>query len=364
MNVARAIFILAIVTVAVLSSECVFIIATINESSNFQEAYETASAEIVDNFYEQVDNLLWNAKGMTTTIGVTYNSARWPNVTINKFPALCESTVALSHASSVIFQPMINDGNRIAWEKYASLFFPLTKQNGRGNLSVDETINFFDADRSWNDGIYHFNNGTSFDAPLESAILFPLWQMYPMPTNASDSNVVGAFFDEMSNPVRATAIQSMLDRKGSAISSFLFHDTNNSDVAYHHIPRSNIYYPIFDSATDNNNTRGLINLQIKWDAMLNGATLDHNETMIVVMNSSCGGAFTYKVQGHRASYFGPGQLQNRSVNGILLSDSSSYDEFLSLFKDHGMTPMDSKSSCSYKISVYASQAFKDVVRVY
>ena len=361
MNVVRAMFILAIVTVAVLASECVFIIATLNESSNFQEAYEIASAAIIDNFYARVDNLLWNAKGMATTIGVTYQTSKWPNVTINKFPALCESTIALSHASSVSFQPMVIDENRKTWETYASLFFPFTKQIGRGNVSNDETIEFFDPNRSWNDGIYNFDNRTSFDAPLESAALFPLWQRYPLPINISDSSVVGAFFDEMSNPVRATAIKSMIDRKGSTISSFLFQDTNSSDVAYHHVPRSNLYYPIFDSTNDDYDARGSINLQIKWDAILQGATLDHNETMIVVVNSSCGGTFSYKVQGNRTIYYGPGQLQNTTVNGNLVSDPSSYDVFLSLFNDHGTKQMYTNSSCSYKISVYASQEFKDVV---
>lgn len=363
MNVIRAIFILAIVTVAVLSSECVFIIATLNESSNFQEAYESSSKEIIDHFYKQVDNLLWNAKGITTTIGISYQTSNWPNVTISKFPALCESTIALSHASSVSFQPLVSDENRMSWEKYASLFFPLTNQNGPGNRSTDETIDFFSTERSWKEGIYIFDNGTSNDAPLESAILFPIWQMHPLPSNVNDSGIVGALFDDMSNPVRATAIQSMLDRKGSTISSFLFQDTNQSDVAYHHVPRSNLYYPILDLSGDdsNNNTRGSINLQIKWEAVLQGATLDRNETLVVVVDSSCGGTFTYKVQGERAFYFGPGQLQNKTVNGKLVADPSSYEVFLSLFNDHGVVPIDAKSSCSYKITVYASQAFKDVV---
>ena len=362
MNVLRAMFILAIVTVAVLASECVFIIATLNQDSNFQEAYESASVSIIDNFYKQVNNLLWNAKGLTTTIGVTYRTSTWPNVTISMFPSLCESTMTLSHASSVSFQPMVTDENRISWETYASFAFPLTTQKGGSNLTTDETIDFFDSGRSPSDGIYQFHNGTSHNAPLKSdeGMSFPIWQMHPPPSNLSNSDLLGIFFDEFSNPVRAQAIQSMLDRQGSTMSSFLFQDTNHSDVAYHHVPRSNLYYPILDN-DNNTKTKGTVNVQIKWDAILQGAQLDHNETMLVVIDNSCGGTYTYQVQGDYASYYGPGSLQNKTVNGDKVSAPSSYDFFLSLFNDHGMIPMETNSSCSYKISVYASQEFKNVV---
>jgi hypothetical protein len=376
MNIVRALFILAIVTAAVLSSECVFIIATIHESSNFQEAYEQASTLIIDNFYHRMNTALWNAKGISTAIALSYFPANWPNVTIANFPSLCESALVLSQATSIAFQPLVSSVDRDSWETYAATWFPLTQQTGRGNQSSDETIDFFDTDRLMKESIferafekkhsamnviYTFQNRTSFDAPTDSALLFPNWQMYPLPKSAGNSQLVVSLFDEHSNPVRATALQGMLSRNGSTISSFLFQDTNQSDLAYHHVPRSNIYYPIFDRSNDANAITGSINLQIMWDAMLSGAVLDRKEPMIVVVESSCGGIFSYKVKGSRAYYYGPGELQNKTVNGQFTASPSSYDTFLLLFNEHGMTPMGTNSSCSYKISVYASQAFKDVV---
>jgi hypothetical protein len=357
----RAMFILCIVTVAILSAECVFIIATLNESSNFQEAYEAASVSIINNFYQQMNNALWNARGITNTIGISYSDASWPNVTISNFPTLCESTLVLSQASAITFQPMIHTENRHSWEIYASLFFPLTQQKGRGNQTTDDKVDYFGTNRSWNDGIYRFDNRTAFDNDSNSSIMFPIWQMYPLPKELNQSNMVGSFFDEHSNPVRKYGIQSMMNRNGSAISSFLFQDTNTSDVAFYHAPHSNLYYPIFDGIGDDKRITGSINLQITWDAMLQGTTLDRNETMIVVIKSSCGGEFSYKVQGDRAYYYGQGQLQNVTVNGIFVSAPSSFDSFASLFDEHGVIPLDTNSSCSYRITVYASQAFKDVV---
>jgi hypothetical protein len=364
MNVIRGLFILCIITVAVIAAESVFIVATISESTNFQNAYEDVSTKIIERFYEQMNNALWNARGVARGISLSYSGAKWPNVTVDNFDALCESASVLTHASTITFQPMLSLENRNAWENYAAFFFLLwTLTRGQHNLTESDDIDYFDTHRSPSQGIYQFENGVTLDSEVNTSILFPIWQMYPMPKYHSTLALVGRFFDETSNPVRANAIQGMIHRNGSTISSFLFQDTNQSDLAYYVSPRSNLYYPIFDGGLDNQkkSLTGSINLQINWESMLQGNSLERNETIVVVMESSCGGNFSYEVQGKQAQFLGQGQLYDKKVNANFVTNSSSFMTFASLFDSHGMAPVDQDTFCSYRITSYASQSFKGVV---
>jgi hypothetical protein len=187
--------------------------------------------------------------------------------------------------------------------------------------------------------------------------------MYPLPENPSNATLVGTLFDETSNPARANAIDGMTDRNGSTISSFLFQDTNESDVAYYYTPRSNLYYPIFDGP-DGDSVTGSINLQIAWESIFRGAFLERNESIIVVIESSCGGNFSYEIEGENAYYLGAGNMYDPKVNGKFVSNSSSYATFASLFDYHGMAPVNMDTFCSYRITSYASPAFKSYVSLY
>jgi hypothetical protein len=95
--------------------------------------------------------------------------------------------------------------------------------------------------------------------------------------------------------------------------------------------------------------------------MLQGTALERNETIVVVMESSCGGNFSYEVQGKQAQFLGQGQLHDKKVNANFVTNSSSFMTFASLFDSHGMAPVDQDTFCSYRVTSYASQSFKGVV---
>jgi hypothetical protein len=272
---------------------------------------------------------------------------------------LCESAMVLSHAALISMQPKVSAEAREGWESYAAQRDVPT--GGSAPIPAADSANYFSTNRSVSNGIYQFTNGTAANSNNVGPFLFPVWQTSPtLWPVANDSGLVGILFDESSNPTRASAIQLMTDRKGSEMSAFLFQDTNESDLAYYSVPRSNLYYPIFDEQPGS--IVGSINLQVLWENMLQGATLDHNKTIIAVLQGSCGGNFSYTIQGMEARFLGQGALYNTKLNAKMDVESSSYASFAALFDNHGMAPLDSNVSCSYRISSYATQEFKDVVR--
>jgi hypothetical protein len=360
MNVTRGLFILSIITFAVISAQCVFIVTTLHESSNYQVAFAETSDTIIERFYQQMNNTVWYARDIATGIGISQINADWPNVTVAHFDILCESVFVLSHASTITFQPKVYEEDLVSWEEYAALFYPLIL-NGSQSASSSNVTDYFVANRSASDGIYRFENGTAFDAHLTASIQFPVWQIYPPPENYSNSGLVATLFDETSNTVRAHAIFDMTGRNGSTISSFLFQDTNTSDVAYYHTPRSNLYYPILNNP-DVGDVVGSINFQITWEMFFSGAALENNETIVVVIENSCGGVFSYEIAGENANFLGPGKLYDQKVDGNSESKPSSYATFASLFDYHGAAPVDMDTFCSYRITPYATSQFKAVVR--
>jgi hypothetical protein len=359
MNVTRGLFILSIITFAVISAQCVFIVTTLHESSNYQVAFAEASAVIIERFYQQMNNSVWYARDIATAIGVSQINADWPMVTIAHFDMLCESASVLSHASTITFQPKVSEETLVSWEEYAALFYPLLA-NGSDSIAASNVTDYFVANRTAKDGIYRFENGTALDADTNSSVQFPIWQIYPPPENPSNSGLVATLFDETSNFVRANAIVGMTDRNGSTISSFLFQDTNDSDVANYLTPRSNLYYPILNDPVGGELV-GSINFQIEWETFFSGTALDNNETIVVVIENSCGGVFSYKIEGENAYYLGLGKLYDPKVDGNSVSNSSSYATFASLFEYHGLAPVDMDTFCSYRITPYATSNFKGVV---
>lgn len=358
MNVVRAIVILILLTFAFITANTVFVIASIAEENNFRVAYEEAASKLIVSFYEDISNKLWVAQTLATEFTLSVHVSAWPNVTIPDFGARCAGPMHLAEASFVLFSPFVVNTQRAGWENYATQVtnvsdrFELEPPMAASDQVVAETVSHFPTGRTVAEGIYRFQRTNAVTESDSANFVFPVWQTTPQLANAT-TGIIGTMFNQQSNAVREQAIDRMIVRQGSVMSTFLFQDTNESDLAFYSVAFSSLYSPIFD----NSSVSGALSMEFNWAAVLSGSLSDFKEPLVVVLDNACGGNFSYNVTGMQATFMGPGDLHDTSIDGYTPTNSS-YMAFAALFRIRGSVELSPETACNYKITVYPTQAFK------
>lgn len=381
--------VLIVLTFAFVSAESVYLTTTNHETSNFQDAYAEVSQQLIEATNSRIRTMLLVAKMLATNIGTEYKRSDWPFVSISDFHERCEVPIELTNASMISFLPKVLPNQLMFWQDYATSNY--LQENPRLSDDYDTSeVQYYASNREIKDGIYQFQNQTSQSiVPDDFVAIFPVLQMSPMPNNSHDldiiSNVTGILFTENSNIVRSNALQQVINRIGSVMTQFLYQDTNFTDLAYYDVPRTNIYYPI---TTNISEIVGVINLQFQWEVLFQQVIgEEYNEQIVVVVENSCGGTFSYEVEGPYSSFLGQGEYDASSLrksfyfryitNSICFAGdlhntkvtdygpyayNTSYNQFIALMDPFGEQPMNSTTGCSYRVIVYPSSAFKDMVR--
>lgn len=360
MNVVRAIVVLFLLTVAFISAETVFIIATIAEENSFRNSFDGAASDLINFFLEDINNKLWVSQ--TLSAQFTSNATAWPNVTIPDLQARTAAPLHLAQASSIMFAPLVTSSQRASWESYASTVASSINQSGLSPLAVPESVKgqgvtYFPTGRTVSEGIYRFQGTSAITEDTSSPILFPIWQMSPTAGNET-TGIIGTMFNQQSNAVREQSLDRMIIRAGGIISTFLYNDTNGTDFAFYSVPQSSISYPMFSSSVASDHTIvGAVNMEFGWEGVLSNPLLESHPPLFVVVQNACGGQFSYQVTGPKATYTGPGALYDKGVDGYTPMNSS-YAEFAAVLNAHGGIPVNPESACNYMIKVYASEGFK------
>jgi class 3 adenylate cyclase len=365
MNVVRAIVILILLTIAFISSETVFVIATIAQENNFDSDYSDAAKELIDGFYAKVENKLWTAQTLSTDL-TSSAAGKWPFVTFSDFEARCQGPRHLSAATTFMFAPLVRRSELMDWQEYAERTYPLQNStfkdsynphNGHPHEALGDPVVYYSTDRDIEDGVYRFTDAAPSTDLGFADLSFPIWQMAPSVGNLS-TGLIGVLFNEMTNVVRAQALENMLLREGSVMSQFLFLDSDGTDFASFTAPRSTIYYPIYDSLNSDRAIVGTLDMELQWESFFEGILVDFKEPLVVVVDNTCGGVYSYEVSGLDARFIGTGDQHDDNVDGYK-SKASSYASFATIFDEHGKNPISSESACNFKISVYASSSFKN-----
>jgi hypothetical protein len=370
MNVVRAMVMLCLLTFAVLSGECVFIISLISEENNFSEAYDDAAKVLTNTLYERISTKVWIAQSFAKELAISGHEggSDWPLTTFSHYAERCSGPLHLSDSSAITFAPFVAASKRESWEEFAMTTYPLTSDSnsminkiGDGNAKdISDEVRYHPTSRLASQGIYRFTDGI---AETEESVVhgyFPLWQQAPTAIGQNSDELVGTMFNLMSNDARAAGLQSMLKSGGGSISSFLYEDSSGQDYAIFSAPRSAIYAPIhdFNQSSVSSSAMGVVEFEFLWEPLfkdvLKGLDLP---IMLVIENRCTGEAFTLQVAGPKVTFVGEGDLRNDDVDGYTATNSS-YEVFESLFLEHAVSPEAETDFCSYRVSYFPTGAFK------
>jgi hypothetical protein len=283
----------------------------------------------------------------------------------------------MSKSSVISTSPFVLADERGAWESYATAEYYSSATSTDRSLSAEDPhfanvsagVSYYPTSRSVSEGIYKFSGINAIDQDAKYSYSFPIWQMFPTFGNTS-TGLIGTLFDQASNRVREQALDLMFLRSGCSMSTFLFQDTNGTDYANYSLPRSMISYPVFknlsstsvftpieSTAAAGGDIGASLNLEFRWEPVLSGILVDYSAPLTVVVQNECGEEYTYTVTGMKATFVGPGAIFDETVDGYSPVNTS-YEAFEALLAAHGGIAMEGETICSYKLDVYATNAFK------
>jgi hypothetical protein len=127
----------------------------------------------------------------------------------------------------------------------------------------------------------------------------------------------------------------------------------STDVSYLGDPMAHVYLPVYDSFDDTRSVVAVMMVYIHWRSYMRKILPSQVHGLVVVLENSCGGAFTYEINGPEASLMGFGDLHNPKFNDHVRS--TSYGDNHSLADGIGNLIEIDSEGCRYYLHVYPSQ---------
>lgn len=290
---------------------------------------------------------------MVTSIA-KYNNFPWPNMSVPHFARRSLEAQKLTGIEILLFAPIVPSSQKESWESFAwanqdwielDLSLMDDPPPNPGNISrriypyhgvglMDE-IKVQDKD-GHRDSVSH-------------DIYVPAWQLGPVPRNASIINL-----DLYSHPSFHNTINGVLDTKHVIISdvtdlTFLLESTD-LDYKIDSNPRSYILHPIFDDFDqEKSSVVGFFVAELKWEAFLVDLLPENADGILLVVEGSCGGNFSYHVNGFEELFLQEGDVHDRKYDGA--KQVYQFAEFARYDGDAHA------SSCNYTFSIYPTDVF-------
>jgi CHASE domain len=259
----------------------------------------------------------------TATSNAQSGQELWPNVTIPFFEIRTHEARRAANLEVFIFAPLVKATHRNEWESYAiqnqawiregleirnvenvelgsipSAIFPV---HGGDNPYVQETAD--DQHDNYTLMGYHL----------------PVWQVGGVDaTNASMINM-----DLLSHPAIAASVQRVMTTKRAVLSPimdvrFLVQVSEleaKDDDAQSSKPYALIVQPVFDSLDENTSSvTGFVIAAFGWHSLFENTPAIRD--MVIVLSSSCGGAYTYVLEEKLVELLGPGDVHDQTFNNL------------------------------------------------
>ena len=328
-----------------------------NEKEDFESKFNGYADELLEgaerNAKDIFGQLLSVSHALTShmlSTAATNNTSPWPNATLPQFDI--RTTPAFETFTGpelFLFAPMVSSEQKKSWEAYA-----WDHQNW-----IEQDLYFRGLSGSVHPGmitkrIHPFFPDDEYDLD-EIETYVPLWQVGPVPTNASI-----LMLDLYSHPSFRRMIDDAMDVRHMLLSevvdySFLSENIQTLDQNHERDihPRSYGLQPVYDSFDADSTIVGFLFVIVPWDSyFVNLLSIDATG-LLVEIQDTCDSKFTYQVTGPRAEYLGPNLLHDRKFHYL-----EHKAEFAKFARYDGVDTNNYVTHCSYTVAVYPTDAFK------
>jgi class 3 adenylate cyclase len=379
----RVLVLLALLLAAIAVSLVVYFITSNSEEDEFQGQYEGHATKVLESF-EDIIELKMEALA-ALGVGLTsyargQNGTSWPFVTMNDFQQRAASARSLSNALFLQVLPIVSDENRNAWEEYSlqntgwlAEGRAYQERFGLGNRRLQTNTPGKELDFSTGiaNRIYVADETGSKIVDPGPGPFYPNWVASPVIDlglvnyNTASYGIYGPFIEKCAVTGELviggidTAVPgdtSSEDRTTSFFSSILSFAAGQS-VNYNGDPMSSVYLPVFESYEGDRTPVAVIGALINWGSYFHNILPSNAEGVVVVLENSCDGPFTYEINGRDVDYLGRGDLHNRKFDR--LQRSATLGELLRTQDNTELGLKFNQDICVYTLHVYPSEELYD-----
>eukprot|EP00934_Nitzschia_sp_Nitz4_P004490 Nitzschia sp. Nitz4//scaffold552_size3282//1//2459//NITZ4_009273-RA/size3282-augustus-gene-0.3-mRNA-1//-1//CDS//3329554432//4480//frame0 len=303
-----------LVLVAIGLSIATYVIVRKEEEHDFETKFEAQAREIVIASTVNIETSFLAIDTFATSISsyVKDTGMKWPNVTIGDFTAKALKTIEAVGGGGLQLAVLVNQGNRLGFEEYASeevysqtqeTFDFLGIPQNSSDLGLEDTITY-----------YNYGTGERLTEPYEgedraSDLFLVNWQMsYVLPQYVMNNL--------LSSPTLGSVANQVIISKGPGIGFF-----NSSDVQD---MTAQILQPIFqdvfpESQADQRDVVGVLFLASDWRSFFQNILGEGTVGSRVVLESSCGFVETYQINGPEVELVGSGDIHDPQYEHLEVS---------------------------------------------
>ena len=272
--------------------------------------------------------------------------------------------------------PLVNCCRIYFSELYVISFFSPTRSNSQEGIEYQERVGLFDFTAKnfsrqpqqlpiWHNDVN--NMPVVEDSPEPYKYFLPTWQESPlfgmslneniMRTDAVDGALVSLETESVVISEFLTAPPGDMDSEDprTAFFALLLSTAAQEKVVYQGDPMSRVFYPLFDSFRDNRTTVGTLIAWINWGNYFERVLPKTILGIDVVLQDSCQGAFTYRIDGEEVQHRRAGDAHERAYDSKKRSASFEAVSNIADGTKHGL-PLN-QDHCQIKLDVYPSSDF-------
>jgi hypothetical protein len=372
----RMVVFVATLLAAVGVSLAVYFIMDDTENDEYRAQYDESAFTVLTSF-EDIAAQQLAAIGSLSVAATLYARSQpnttWPFVTLNDFQQRADDIRLLSNSLFVSIIPVISEEDRHAWEDYSH------KNDGwleESRAYTEEGLGFalqtttLDISHGIGDKIYI----TGPDGPIvdhSAGPYFPIWQDSPHFGRDMTPNFNLGHYSEYAPYIKKsletgdmtlggldTATPGDIhdpDRTTSFFARLLSVEADEV-VEYPGDPLSSLFIPIFESFDTTRKATALVYSVFRWATYFEGLLPEGTPGVVVVLENTCDGPFTYKVVGEQAEYKGQGDLHDPAFDHMVRSVTfGREDDILEASLGIGVN----QDVCAYSLHVYPSQELYD-----
>jgi hypothetical protein len=130
----------------------------------------------------------------------------------------------------------------------------------------------------------------------------------------------------------------------------VFTETLSKHFDHHHEPHSLLLQPVTENFDGTSTLVGSLVTTVGWALFFSDVLPEHVKDLILVLSNTCGGAFTFQINGPHAVYLGEGDLHDLNYKGL--------ESPLLVRKSTSSTTLPPPPPCTFKIAVYPSKVLR------
>jgi hypothetical protein len=275
----------------------------------------------------------------------------WPNVTFPHFDRLAREAEALTGIELLIFSPIVPHDEKDGWEEYAWKHQDWIRSDlklvGAEDVEPGNITKHIYSYDSTGELAEEGKERRLLEMP-ELDIYVPVWQLGPVPSNASvinlDLNTHPSFKQSIFEVIetRHEMLSDVVDLAFLLKNALLNHTLDND-------PRSYILQPVMDDFYNDSSVVGFMVADLKWQSFFVDLLPSGTGAINIVVRGACDGDFSYMVSGHQAVFMASEDVHREEYHD--LEQVYSFAKFARYEDESG-------SGCTYTLSVYPTPEFE------